>query len=170
MPTKSIKVVVEGGNVKPGPPLAPTLSQLGLNVGEVVKKINEATSSFKGMSLPVTIEVDQDTKKYEINVGIPTTTSILVNYAGAKGPSGDPAHNKVGDIKLEQVLEVCIMKRDAMLSKSLKAAALSILGTAYSIGITVNGKSPKEVSKEVREGIHDELFSKYEKKWRGEEG
>ncbi|TRM81228.1 50S ribosomal protein L11, partial [Sulfolobus sp. D5] len=45
MPTKSIKIVVEGGNVKPGPPLAPTLSQLGLNVGEVVKKLNEATSS-----------------------------------------------------------------------------------------------------------------------------
>lgn len=48
MAKKSVKVVVEGGNVKPGPPLAPTLSQLGLNVGEVVKKINEATSQFKG--------------------------------------------------------------------------------------------------------------------------
>jgi len=77
MPTKSIKIVVEGGNAKPGPPLGPTLSQLGLNVGEVVKKINEATSQFKGMTVPVTIEVDTSTKKYEIKVGVPTTTSLL---------------------------------------------------------------------------------------------
>ncbi|TRM97478.1 50S ribosomal protein L11, partial [Sulfolobus sp. F1] len=88
MPTKSIKIVVEGGNVKPGPPLAPTLSQLGLNVGEVVKKLNEATSSFKGMTVPVTLEVDTSTKKYDIKVGIPTTTALLLKEVGASEPSG----------------------------------------------------------------------------------
>ncbi|BBD72558.1 50S ribosomal protein L11 [Sulfodiicoccus acidiphilus] len=167
MPIKSIKIVVEGGNIKPGPPLAPTLSQLGLNVGEVVKRLNEATSQFKGMSLPVTLEVDVDSKRYEIRVGIPTTTSLLVKYAGAQGPSGDPAHNKVGNITMEQLVEVCLMKREGMLSRTLKAAALSVLGTAHSVGVTVEGKDAKEVAKEVKQGVHDELFSKYEEKWRG---
>ncbi|BAB66430.1 50S ribosomal protein L11 [Sulfurisphaera tokodaii] len=170
MPTKSIKIVVEGGNVKPGPPLAPTLSQLGLNVGEVVKKINDATSQFKGMSVPVTLEVDTDTKKYEIKVGIPTTTSLLLKFANASEPSGDPAHKKVGDIKFEDIIQVAIMKKPQITAKTLKAAVKSILGTAHSIGLTVDKKSPKELVKAVDEGKYDDLLAKYEQKWNEAEG
>ncbi len=165
MPTKTIKIVVEGGNVKPGPPLAPTLSQLGLNVGEVVKKINDATASFKGMSVPVTIEIDTDTKKYNISVGIPTTTALLLKEAKAEAPSGDPEHKKIGNITMEQVINVAIMKKPGMTAKTLKAAVKSILGTARSIGLTVDGKDPKLVVKEVEEGKYDDLLSKYEEKW-----
>lgn len=170
MPTKSIKIVVEGGNVKPGPPLAPTLSQLGLNVGEVVKKINDATSQFKGMSVPVTLEVDTDTKKYEIKVGIPTTTSLLLKFANTNEPSGDPAHKKVGDIKFEDVIQVAIMKKPQMTAKTLKAAVKSVLGTAYSIGLTIEKKSPKDLVKEVDEGKYDSLLVNYEQKWNEVEG
>lgn len=165
MPTKTIKVVVEGGNVKPGPPLAPTLSQLGLNVGEVIKKINEATAQFKGMSVPVTIEVDTDTKKYTISVGIPTTTALLLKEAGAEAPSGDPEHKKIGDIKFEQVVKVAIMKKPGLTAKTLKAAVKSILGTARSIGLTVDGKDPKQVVKEVDQGLYDEILNKHEEEW-----
>jgi len=170
MPTKSIKIVVEGGNVKPGPPLAPTLSQLGLNVGEVVKKINDATSQFKGMSVPVTIEVDTATKKYEIKVGVPTTTSLLLKFVNASEPSGDPAHKKVGDIKLEDAIQVAIMKKPQLTAKTLKAALKSILGTARSIGLTVEKRDPKELIKEIDEGKYDDLLAKYEQKWNEVEG
>lgn len=166
MPTKSIKIVVEGGNVKPGPPLAPTLSQLGLNVGEVIKKLNEATSNFKGMSVPVTIEVDTITKKYEIKVGIPTTTALLLKEAGATEPSGDPQHKKIGNLTLEQVIRVAIMKKPSLTAKTLKAAVKSILGTAKSIGLTVENRDPKELVKEVEEGKYDDLLAKYENEWK----
>ncbi|MCY0859419.1 MAG: 50S ribosomal protein L11 [Sulfolobaceae archaeon] len=165
MPTKSIKVMVEGGNVKPGPPLAPTLSQLGLNVGEVVKKINEATAQFKGMSVPVTIEVDTDTKSYSIKVGIPTTTALLLKAVNAEGPSGDPAHKKIGNISIEQIIDVAIMKKPSMTAKTLKSAVKSIVGTAKAIGLTIEGKDGKEIIKEIEEGKYDELFKKYEEKW-----
>ncbi|AKA75060.1 50S ribosomal protein L11 [Saccharolobus solfataricus] len=167
MPIKTIKIMVEGGNVKPGPPLAPTLSQLGLNVGEVVKKLNEATSSFKGMSVPVTIEVDSSTKKYEIKVGIPTTTALLLKEAGASEPSGDPAHKKIGNLSLEQVIKIAIMKKPGLTTKSLKAALKSMLGTAKSIGLTVDNRDPKELVKEVEEGKYDDLLAKYENEWNG---
>ncbi|ABP95789.1 MULTISPECIES: 50S ribosomal protein L11 [Metallosphaera] len=165
MAKKSIKVVVEGGNVKPGPPLAPTLSQLGLNVGEVVKKINEATSQFKGMTVPVTLDVDTDTKKYEVSVGVPTTTSLLVKKAGASGPSGDPEHKKIGNISMDDVIEVAISKKPSLTAKELKGAVKSILGTAKSIGLTVDNKDPKLVVREVEEGKYDDKIKEMEEKW-----
>lgn len=165
MPKKTIKIVVEGGNVKPGPPLGPTLSQLKLNVGEVVKKINDATAQFKGMTVPVTIEVDLDTKEYEISVGIPTTASLLLQKAKVEQPSGDPAHKKVGDIKFEDIIDVALTKKPALTAKTLKAAVKSILGTARQIGLTVNKRDPKEIIKEIDEGKYDNVLSKYEEKW-----
>lgn len=165
MPTKTLKIMVEGGNAKPGPPLGPTLSQMGLNVAEVVKKINEATASFKGMSVPVVIEIDTETKKYTINVGIPTTTALLLKEAKAEAPSGDPEHKKIGNITIEQVINVAVMKKPALTAKTLKAAVRSVLGTARSIGLTVDGKDPKLVVKEVAEGKYDDILSKYEEKW-----
>ncbi|EHP68323.1 MAG: 50S ribosomal protein L11 [Metallosphaera yellowstonensis] len=165
MAKKSVKVVVEGGNVKPGPPLAPTLSQLGLNVGEVVKKINEATAQFKGMSVPVTLDVDTDTKKYDISVGVPTTTSLLLKKAGAESPSGDPEHKKVGNLNIQDVVEIALSKKPSLTAKSLKAAVKSILGTAKSIGLTVDGKDPIAVVKEVEEGKYNDILNPGEKKW-----
>lgn len=165
MAKKSVKVVVEGGNVKPGPPLAPTLSQLGLNVGEVVKKINEATAQFKGMSVPVTLDVDTDSKKYEISVGVPTTTSLMLKKAGAESPSGDPEHKKVGNLSMEAVVEIAISKKPSLTAKTLKAAVKTVLGTAKSIGLTVDSKDPKTVVMEVEEGKYDDILSSNEKKW-----
>ncbi|MEM0173606.1 MAG: 50S ribosomal protein L11 [Sulfolobaceae archaeon] len=165
MPVRTIKVVVEGGNVKPGPPLAPTLSQLGLNVNEVIKKINEVTANYKGMSVPVFIDVDTATKKYEVRVGVPTTTALLLKQAGVNEPSGDPAHKKVGNITLEDVIKVAILKKPSLTAKTLKAAVKSILGSAKSIGLTVEGKDPKDVIKEVEEGKYNDLLAKYEEEW-----
>lgn len=157
--------MVEGGNVKPGPPLAPTLSQLGLNVGEVIKKINDVTAQFKGMSVPVTIEVDTETKNYTIKVGIPTTTALLLKEVKAEAPSGDSAHKKIGDIKMEQIINVAVMKKPSLTSKTLKSAVKSIAGTAKSIGLTIEGKDAKEVIKEIDEGKYDDLLKKFEEKW-----
>ncbi len=168
MPTKTIKIVVEGGNAKPAPPLAPALSQLKLNVGEVVKKINEATAQFKGMSVPVSVEVDTNTKKYTVSVGIPTTTALLLKEAGVNEPSGDTAHKKVGNISFESLPKIALMKKPSMTAKTLKTAVKSLLGSAHEIGITVDGRDPKDLVKEIDEGKFDEVLNKYEEKWSGE--
>jgi len=57
---KVISLQIEGGEAKPGPPLGPTLSSLGLNVKQVVDEINERTKDFKGMTIPVKIIVDYE--------------------------------------------------------------------------------------------------------------
>ncbi len=63
---------------------------------------------------------------------------------------------------MEQVIKIAKMKIDQMLSPNLKAAAKEVIGTALSMGVTVEGKDPREVQKEIDEGVYDELFAKAE--------
>jgi large subunit ribosomal protein L11 len=85
--------------------------------------------------------------------------------AGAQEPSGDPAHKKIGNVSMDDVVDVALMKKPSMTSRSLKSSVKSILGTAKSIGLTVENKDPKDLVKEVDEGKYDDLLSKYEEKW-----
>jgi len=96
----------------------------------------------------------------------PTTTELLLKAVGASEPSGDPMNKKIGDLPFEKIVEIAIEKKPDLLAKSLKAAVKMILGSARSIGITVNGKDPKIVSKEVDQGVYDDILAKYEDKWR----
>ncbi len=162
---KIIKIQVEGGKARPGPPLGPMLSQLGLNVKKVVDEINEFTKQFEGMTIPVQIIINTKTKEYRIEVGIPTTTALLLKAVGAKEPPGDPMHNKIGDLPFEKIVEITLQKKPQLLSKTLKAGVKTILGSARSIGITVDGKDPKIVTREVEDGVYDAVLAKYEDQW-----
>ena len=63
-----IRVLSEGGNMKPGPSLSQKLGPAGINVGQVISKFNEATKDFKGMKVPAEMDINVATK--EINVTI----------------------------------------------------------------------------------------------------
>jgi len=160
-----INVKVKGGEASPAPPLSDSLKKVGLNVEKVVEEINKLTERYKGFEVQVKIIVDEDTKEYEIEVKPPTTTELLLKAVGAKEPSGDPMHQKIGDLPFEKMVEIAIMKKPALTAKTLKAAVKTILGSARSIGITVDGKDPKQVTREVEEGVYDAVLSKYEEEW-----
>ena len=166
MPWKMIRSKVQGGKASPSPPLGPSISQYGLDVNEVINKINELTKKFEGLEVTVNIHVNTDTKEYRIEVKSPTTTSLLLKLAGASGPSGDPAHQKVGDVSLEDIVKIAIMKKSDLTAKSLKAAVKTILSSAATIGVTVDGKEPRDIIKEIENGVHDELLLKYENEWK----
>jgi large subunit ribosomal protein L11 len=163
---KVVKAQVNGGEAKPEPPLGPALSDAGLNVAEVIDKINKVTEKYRGHTVTVKVLVDLDTKEYNIEVELPTITSLLLATAGASEPSGDPVHKKVGNIAFEDVIKIAIMKKPELTAKTLKAAVKTVLGSARSIGITIDGKDPKDVSKEVEQGLYDEILKRYEEEWR----
>ncbi|RLF11379.1 MAG: 50S ribosomal protein L11, partial [Thermoprotei archaeon] len=75
---KSFKFLVEGGKATAGPPIGPSLGPLGINLPMVVAKINELTSDYAGMRVPVEVIVDVETKEFEVKVGIPTTSALIV--------------------------------------------------------------------------------------------
>jgi large subunit ribosomal protein L11 len=162
---RTVTLKVKGGQASPAPPLGPAIEQLGLDVNKVVQEINKLTEKFKGFEVKVKIVVDEETKDYEIEVRGPTTTELLLKAVGASQPSGDPMHKKIGDLPFEKIVEIAILKKHDMLAKTLKAAVKTVLGSARSIGITVDGKDPKQVTKEVEEGVYDAVLAKYEEEW-----
>ena len=153
-----IELLVEGGNAKPGPNIGPKLSQLKLNIGEVISKINEVTKEFKGLQVPVKIIVDTETKKYEIEVGLPPTSSLLKKEANIEIAKRTKPGEIVGNVTMEQIIKVAKMKMKDLNTNNLKSAVKMVLGTALSLGLTVDNRNPKELIKEVDQGLYDNLL------------
>ena len=150
-----LNVLVDGGKATPGPPLGPALGPLGVNIVEILKAINEKTKSFEGMKVPVTLLVDPKTKAFTIEVGTPPTSALITKELKIEKGSGDPGKTRVGNLSLVQAIKVANMKADAMQGKSLKARVLEVVGTAVSMGVTVEGKPAKQLSKEIQAGKFD---------------
>lgn len=157
--TDTIEVLVEGGRASPGPPLGPALGPMGVNVVQVVAKINEKTKAYEGMKVPVKVLIDPKTKTFEIKVGTPPTSSLLVKEIGMEKGSGAPNTQKVGNITIEQAIKVANMKQDSLMGKDLKMRVLEVIGVCVSSGITVEGKEPKAIQKEIKEGKWDAKFA-----------
>ena len=152
----AVKTMVEGGKATTGPPLGPALGPLGLNLGQVIKDINEKTKSFAGMQVPVTVNVvDPSTKKYEIVIGVPPTSALLKKEAGIEKGSGKNKESYAGNLTLDQVEKVAESKKSALLSYNMKGAVLEVLGTALSLGITVDGKNAAEIQQKIKAGEID---------------
>ncbi len=148
---REVEVLVPGGKATPGPPLGPVIGPLGLNVKQVVDKINEATKEFDGLSVPVKIIVHDD-RSFEIEVGVPPTSALIKKELGIEKGSSKTGREFVADLKLEQVVKIAKMKKPEMLSYTMKAAVKEVLGTCVSMGVSVEGKNPKDVQKEIDEG------------------
>ena len=152
---EKLEVLVDGGKATPGPPLGPALGPLGVNIVEIVKAINEKTKNFEGMKVPVTLLIDSKTKAFTIEVGTPPTSALIQKEAKIEKGSGDAGKTKVGNLSLPQAIKIANMKTDAMQAKSLKARVHEVVGTCVSMGVTVDGKPAKEISKDIRAGKYD---------------
>ncbi|HIE14951.1 TPA: 50S ribosomal protein L11 [Candidatus Bathyarchaeota archaeon] len=160
---KVVELLVDGGKATAGPPIGPILGPLGVNVLAIVNKINEVTKEYSGMKVPVTVTVDPETKEFEVSVGIPTTAALIVKEAQIEKGSGAPKTQKVGNITMEQVIKIAKIKKPVLLAKNLRAAVKEILGSCVSIGVTVEGKDPREVQKELEKGAYDSIINASER-------
>jgi large subunit ribosomal protein L11 len=151
---ETIEVLVDGGKATPGPPLGPALGPTGINVVQVVQKINEKTKSFAGMKVPVKVIINKD-KTFEIKVGTPPTSALLFKEIGLEKGSGAPKTTKAGNVTIDQAIKVSDMKKDSLMGKDLKNRVLEVIGTAVSCGITVEGKDALDMQREIKEGKWD---------------
>lgn len=157
---ETVDVLVEGGKATAGPPIGPALGPLGLNIMQVVEAINERTSRFEGMKVPVRIIVDPAGGTFELEIGTPPTSALILKEAGVEKGSGTPGREMVGDLTLEQVVKVARMKEENTLGSDLQQKVQEVLGTCVSLGVTVGGREPREVQSEVQRGLPDEVLSK----------
>ncbi|MEM3368619.1 MAG: 50S ribosomal protein L11 [Thermoproteota archaeon] len=144
--------IVTGGQVSGGPPLGPQLGPLGVNISAVVAEINKVTANFQGSKVPVKIIVDTETKKFEIQVGLPPTSALLFKAAGIEKGSSNGIKQPAGNVTFKDIIEIAKTKYAATKRGSLKAIVLQVLGTCVSVGITVDSKNPKDVILMIKEG------------------
>ena len=152
---QTISSLVTGGEASAGPPLGPALGPMGVNILEIIKTINEKTKEFQGMKIPVSVSVDSDTKKWEIEVGIPSASALLLKEAGIQKGSGTSGTEWVGEVSADMIAKVAKVKLETSYASSLKSVAKQIVGTCVSLGIKVEGKTPKEFTAEINEGKWD---------------
>ena len=155
---KVVELLVNGGQANAGPPLGPALGPLGLNIMAVVTKINELTKDYAGMKVPVKISVDSEDKTFDVTVGTPTASALIVAELKIEKGSGTPNTVKVGNLSMEQMVRIAKIKRPELLAPTLKKATKEMLGTCVSLGVTVEGKDPREVQKDIDAGTYEQLF------------
>ncbi len=149
---QEVSVMVEGGKATAGPPLGPALGPLGINLGLVLKEINDKTKAFSGMQVPVKVSVDPETKKFNVTVGMPPVSALLKKELGVETATGAVRTKISGNLELDQIKKIAETKIVNMNAASIQTAVLEVLGTCVSMGVTVNKKDPKEIQKLIKDG------------------
>ena len=158
MAKDTVEVLIEGGSATPGPPLGPALGPFGINMMQVVDEINKKSADFAGMKVPIKVTIDRDTRDFEIEIGTPPTTALIMDELSIEKGAHEPGAEVAADLSVEQAFKVARMKFDSLLSNDYKAATKEVMGTCVSMGITVDGKDPRDAQKAVDAGEYDDIL------------
>ncbi|HYA57547.1 MAG TPA: 50S ribosomal protein L11 [Thermoplasmata archaeon] len=142
-----VSILVEGGKAAAGATLGSALGPLGVNVGQVVQKINEETKQFAGMRVPVIIRVDPNTRDFTLVVGRPPVAALLLKESKKEKGSGKPKTEVVGDVSLEAVRRIAEAKGEDLHGRSVEERMNQVIGTCVSLGLTVGGEDPRSLLK-----------------------
>ena len=155
-----IKLLVEGGEMKPGPALSQKIGPLGLNLGKIISDVNKATADFKGIKVPVTLDINTKTKEIAVRVSTPPTSELLKKEFSIQKGSPQPNNIKVANASIEHLIKIAKVKQADMLVESFKAAVKSVVGSCNSLGILVESKEPKVIMEEIETGVYDSVIEK----------
>jgi large subunit ribosomal protein L11 len=150
-----IKLLVEGGNMKPGPAVAQQLGPMGINMGKVISDVNSATADFKGMEVPVVLDVDAKTKEFSIDVKSPSVSALIKKELKLEKASGARLKEQSGNIAIEQVISVTKQKYPNMLANDFLGALKSVIGSCMTLGLLIESKDPKLVLEDIAEGKYN---------------
>mmetsp|Transcript_15691 Transcript_15691/g.49099 ORF Transcript_15691/g.49099 Transcript_15691/m.49099 type:complete len:166 (-) Transcript_15691:106-603(-) len=140
-----------GGEIGAASSLAPKIGPLGLSPKKVGEDIQKATMDWKGMNVTVKLTIINRQATVEL---VPTASALIVKALNE--PPRDRKKEKNikhdGNITLEQVIEIARTMRHKSMSKELSGTVKEILGTAFSVGCTVNGEAPSEITRQIDQG------------------
>ncbi|RHZ66647.1 hypothetical protein Glove_306g38 [Diversispora epigaea] len=148
---KIIYLRATGGEVGASSALAPKIGPLGLAPKKVGEDIAKATADWKG--LRVTVKLTIQNRQAAVSV-VPSASSLVIR--ALKEPPRDRKKEKnikhSGNLTLAEIIEIAQTMRFRSYAKDLKGAVKEILGTANSVGCTVDGQSPKDLSDAIESG------------------
>lgn len=134
--TGQIRLQIPAGKANPAPPVGPALGQAGVNIMEFCKQFNAATQNDAGTIIPVVITVYQD-RSFTFITKSPPAAILLKQAAQLASGANNPGRDVVGEVTMEQVLEIARVKKDDLNARDEEAACKIIAGTARSMGIQV---------------------------------
>jgi large subunit ribosomal protein L12e len=148
---KIVMLKAVGGEIGSASALAPKLGPLGLSPKKVGEDIQKATMEWKGIKVMVRLSV---INRVATPTVIPTASAMIMKEL--KEPPRDRKKVKnvkhSGNITLDAVISIARIMRQKSMARALVGTVKECLGTAFSIGCTVNGKSPYEIQKDIDEG------------------
>ncbi len=154
----TVKLLVEGGKMTPGPAIAQQLGPMGLNLGKIISDVNEKTVGFKGINVPVVLDIDSESKEVKITVLSPPTSELLKKELGIETGSAARMKVRIGNLAFEQVISVAKQKHDNMLSNEFVSSVKSVLGTCQTMGVLVDNKEIKDIMVDFNEGKYDAMI------------
>ena len=131
-----VKLQIPAGKATPAQPIGPALGQHGLNIGDFVKKFNDATADKGDDIIPVDITVYVD-RTFDFVLKTPPASDLLRKAAGIEKGSGEPNKNKVGKVSREKLRQIAERKMPDLNANDVGQASKIIAGTARSMGIDV---------------------------------
>ena len=133
-----IKLQCPAGAATPAPPVGPALGQHGVNIGEFVKRFNEATKKEAGLTVPCIVTVYKD-RTFDVVYKTPPASVLLKKHANVVKGSGMPNKEKVGTVTRAHLEEIAKIKMKDMNASSMETAIKVLEGTARNMGIKVEG-------------------------------
>lgn len=133
---KKIKIVAPGGAAVLTPAMGQVLGPAGVNIGEFVKRFNEASKDLKGDRIPAVISVFED-RTYEFILKTPPVSSLILKAIGKESGSAKPNTTKVGKLTKEQVRTIAERKLPDLNTTDIEVAMSTVAGSARSMGVDV---------------------------------
>merc|ERR1712217_54990 len=149
-----IKVVclrTVGGEVAATSALAPKVGPLGLSPKKIGDDIAKATQEWKGLKVTVRLTIQNRQAKVDV---VPSAAALIIK--ALKEPPRDRKkvknikHN--GNISMDDIINAAKIMRPRSKSKELSGVMKEILGTAQSVGCTVDGRAPHDIIDDINSG------------------
>lgn len=134
--TKKLKIIAPAGKATPAPPLGTTLGPAGINIGEFVKRFNDATAPMMGSLIPCVITIYED-RSYDFVLKTPPASNLIIKALGKEKGSGKPNTSKIGSLTKEQIRKIAEEKMSDLNAKDVEGAMQTIMGTARSMGVDI---------------------------------
>jgi large subunit ribosomal protein L11 len=150
-----IKLLADGGSMAAGPVLSQKLGPMGIPMPKVIQAVNDATKGFKGMKVPVELDVDPKTKEFEVTVFSPPVSELVKSELGIKKGSGRQGEIYAANASIEQIISVAKTKLPNLLCNTLRTAVKNVVGTCVSLGVLIENKPAKEIEQDIDDGKYD---------------
>ncbi|CAH0713167.1 unnamed protein product, partial [Brenthis ino] len=148
---KIVNLRCVGGEVGATSSLAPKIGPLGLSPKKVGDDIAKATGDWKG--LKITVQLIVQNRQAQISV-VPSAAALIIR--ALKEPPRDRKKQKNvkhnGNITLEDVIGIAKIMRPRSMARYLSGTVKEILGTAQSVGCTVEGRPPHDLIADINSG------------------